>query len=353
MDKERALATYREAVAADPEDAAAYRGLASALWLSITFRRGNMTVDEFLGRVNRTKTPPTPPPAEEAAAFDDALGKAMALSRKRLDANSRDADAHFQLGAAAGLRASYTATVEGKALGAFRAARDAYDEHSRVLSLDGRRKDAGLIVGTYRYIVSALGLPARLFAYMAGFGGGKERGMTMIEEATTYGGDNQVDARLALILIYNREKRYDDALRQLATLREQFPRNRLLWLETGATNLRAGRAGDALRFLTDGLARSARDDRPRRFGEEALWLYKLGASRATLGQRADAEKDLRKAVALMGRPWVLGRAHLELGKLALAAGKTADARQELRTAAALCDSDNDGATADDARRLMK
>ena len=89
------------------------------------------------------------------------------------------------------------------------------------------------------------------------------------------------------------------------------------------------------------------------FGEEALWLYKLGTARAALGQKADAERDLRKAVGLIGRPWVLGRAHLELGKLALAAGRADEARQELRTAATLCDSDNDSATADEARRLIK
>jgi len=353
MDRERALATYREAVAADPGDAAAYRGLASALWLGITFRRGNMTVDEYLGRVSRTQTTPVPPPPEEAAAFRDAVEKAAAISRKRLDANARDADAHYQLGAADGLRASYTATVEGKAVGAFRAARDAYDEHERVLTLDANRKDAGLIVGTYRYIVSTLGAPARLVAYVVGFGGGKERGLKLIEEAAAYTGENQTDARLALVLIYNREKRYDDALRQLALLREQFPRNRLFWLESGATTLRAGRPADAARVLSDGLARFANDARPGMFGEQALWRYKLGASRAALGQRDEAEQELRKAVSLTGRPWIVGRAHLELGKLALAAGRTADARKELQTAATLCDSDNDGANADEARRLMK
>jgi len=312
-----------------------------------------MTVDEYLGRVSRTKTPPAPPPPEEAAAFHEALEKAVALSRKRLEANPRDPDAHYQLGAAAGLRASYTATVEGRAVGAFRAAREAYDEHERVLMLDSRRKDAGFIVGTYRYLVSALAMPARLVAYMAGFGGGKERGLKLIEEAAAYKGDNQVDARLALILIYNREKRYDDALKELAILREQFPRNRLAWLETGATNLRAGRPAEAVRALTDGMTRFASDDRPRMFGEEALWLYKRGASRAALAQKAEAEQDLRKAVGLTGRPWVLGRAHLELGKLALAGGRTDAARQEFGTAAALCDSDNDGATADEARRLLR
>lgn len=353
MDRDLAIETYRRAVAADPEDAAAYRGLASALWLSITFRRGNMTVDDYLGRVSRTKAPPWPPPPEAAAAFRDALAKAVALARKRLDANPRDADAHYQAGAASGLRASYTATIDGKTTGALLAAREAYDEHQKVLALDSRRKDAGFIVGTYRYIVSTLAMPARWVAYVAGFGGGRDRGLHMIEEAATYPGDNQVDARLALVLIYNRERRYDEALKQLDLLRNEFPRNRLLWLETGSTNLRAGRPADAARILTDGMSRFANDTRPKMFGEEALWSFKRGAAHAALGRTMDADKDLRKALLSEGRPWVLGRSHFELGKLALKAGRTAEARRELQTAAALCDSDDDGLTADEARRLLK
>src|SRR5215218_2821399 len=162
LDHDVALATFRQAVAADPEDAAAHRGVASALWLSITYRRGNMTIDDYLGRVNRTDTPPPPPPAETAAGFRDSIDRALALARKRIAANPRDADGHYQIGAAVGLRASYIATVEGKALGAFRSAREAYEAHEKVLALDPRRKDAGLTVGTYRYIVSVLALPVRL-----------------------------------------------------------------------------------------------------------------------------------------------------------------------------------------------
>src|SRR5215211_1533986 len=56
LEHDLALARFREAAATDPEDAAAFRGVASALWLSITFRRGNMTVDDYLGRPTRPKT---------------------------------------------------------------------------------------------------------------------------------------------------------------------------------------------------------------------------------------------------------------------------------------------------------
>ena len=354
LDHDQALGTYHRAVAADPQDAGAYRGLAGTLWLSITYRRGNMTVDDYIGRVSRPNpsTAPPPPP-ETAAAFRDAMERALALSRQRIDANPRDADAHYQLGAAVGLRASYIATVENSAVGAFRAAREAYDEHEKVLDLDPRRKDAGLVVGTYRYIVSALALPLRWVAYVAGFGGGREKGLQLVEGAAAYSGGSQTDARFALVLMYNREKRYDDALMQLAILREQFPRNRLVWLETGSTSLRAGRPADAERFIEEGLRRFASDSRPRMFGEDALWYYKRGAARAALGRAAETQQDLRKALSLEGRKWVYGRSRLELGKLALKTGNRASANEEFHLAIALAESDNDGAVADEARRLLR
>src|SRR5258706_1134135 len=134
-------------------------------------------------------------------------------------------------------------------------------------------------------------MPTRLVGYVAGFGGGKERGLSLVEGAAKYSGENQTDARFALTLLYNRERRYDDALKQLAVLRENYPRNRLVWLESGSTLLRAGRAADAARVLNEGITRFADDRRPRMFGEDALWHYKRGAAFAALGQvEAGAER---------------------------------------------------------------
>src|SRR5436309_985887 len=87
LDRDASIATYRQAIAADSNDAGAYRGLASGLWLSITFRRGNMTVDDYLGKVTRPSNQAPPPPPEIAAAFRDALDHALTLARKRLDGN--------------------------------------------------------------------------------------------------------------------------------------------------------------------------------------------------------------------------------------------------------------------------
>jgi tetratricopeptide (TPR) repeat protein len=354
LDREQAIKTFRQAIAVDPQDAGAYRGLAGAYWMSITFRRGTMTVDDYLGGgVTRSRSNETPPPPEFAAAFNEAVEQALTLARARVAANPGDAEAHYELGAAVGLRASYIATVEGSNLRAFRAARGAYDEHEQVLRLDASRKDAGLIVGTYRYIVATLSLPLRWMAKVAGFGSGREQGLQLVEAAAAYPGDNQSDARFALLVLYNRERRYSDALAQLAMLRESYPRNRMMWLESGSTSLRAGKPADAEQFLSEGIARLASDTRPRMYGEDALWSYKRGAARAALGRHADARADLEKALALDGRNWVHGRAHLELGKLALKATKPGPATEHLQMAVRLCESDNDRAAADEARNLLK
>lgn len=353
LNRAQAEAMFREAIKADPQDAGAYRGLAGALWVGITLDRGAMTIDNYLGRVTRQDIKLPPPPAAVAAEFQASVDRAVALARERLAAGRDLASAQYELGAAIGMRASYAATVEGSVVHGFRAAKEAYDAHERVLELDPARRDAGLIVGTYRYVVATLSMPLRWMAYIAGFGGGRERGIQLIEQAAEYPGDNQVEAQLALTLLYNRERRYADALRQLELLRGRYPANRLLWLESGSTLLRAGRNAEAERVLSEGIARLTDDKRPRMFGEEALWYYKRGLARHALGRASDSRSDLNAALAREGRNWVHGRTHLELGKLALQAGDRAGGREHLQTAIRLCESDRDAATAEEAQRLLK
>src|SRR5262245_31495094 len=97
LDRDQAIQTYRAAIAADPLDARAHRGLATALWLSITFRRGNMTVDDYLGRVSKPSPSTVAAPPETVAAFHEALNKALSIGKQSLADNPKNADAHYQL----------------------------------------------------------------------------------------------------------------------------------------------------------------------------------------------------------------------------------------------------------------
>jgi tetratricopeptide (TPR) repeat protein len=366
LDHDQALELLRRAVALSPDDPAPHRSLASVLWLNLLFRRGAVTVDHYLGSFSRSTVDLAKPPPDVDREFRFHVERSISLAERRVASNPGSAQAHYDLGAAVGLQASYVATVEGRMLAGFRAARRCYDEHEKVLALDPSRKDAGLIVGTYRYLVSTLSLPMRMMAYVAGFGGGRARGIQMLEETAefntqkvgpdtkpTAGNDARTDALFALVLVYNRERRFEDALRVLQELRQLYPRNRLLLLEAGATALRGGRAQQADDLLTEGLAMLAKDQRARMPGEEALWRYKRGAARAALGRTEPALADLQSATSADAQPWVHGRARVELGRLALKRGDRVAAAVEARQAETLCERGDDPVCMEDARALLR
>ena len=351
LDHDDAIRVLRQAIAADPNDPANHRALASTIWLQILFKRGAVTVDHYLGSISKASVDVRNPPAELDAEFKREIARAIEMAEQRAAASPRSAQAQYDLGAAVGLQASYTASVEGKLLAGFRAARRSYDAHETVLELDPKRKDAGLIVGTYRYLVSTLSLPMRLMAYAAGFGGGKERGLQMIEETAALGGDNRTDAEFALVLLYNRERRYADALRVLDSLRRRYPRNRLVLLEAGATATRGDRPAEAEALLTEGMAMLARDVRVKIPGEDALWHYKRGAARVLLGRGDDALADLRAALVPGAAGWVQGRTHLEMARLAAKQGDRAAAQREATEAIAVCGRSSDPICVEEAKKI--
>jgi tetratricopeptide (TPR) repeat protein len=157
----------------------------------------------------------------------------------------------------------------------------------------------------------------------------------------------------ALVLIFNRERRYDDALQALQQLRQLYPKNRLVVLEQGSTALRAGRAAQADAVLSEGLTALAREQRPKMPGEEALWRYKRGAARAALNRVEEARADLKAATSPAAQDWVRGRAKVELARLAARTGDTGSARDLALQAQSLCEKGSDPACVSDARNVVR
>lgn len=350
LDHDEALAAFKEAIAADPAHPAAYRLIAASMWIHLLFEQGAVTVEDYLGQTgSRTARKPAP---DVDVVFRGYISRALTLAEERRRAHPKDADGPYQTGAAHGFLATYTATAEGRVLGGFRPARRAYDDHKRVLEVDPGRKDAGLIVGMYRYAIAALPAPMRLVARIAGFEGGREHGLRLVEDASRYPSDVQTNALFTLIVMYNREARYADALDVIGRLQRRYPRNRLLWLEAGSTALRAGRALEAKQAIEDGLAKLAADSRPRAFGEEARWRYYHGAALVALKDTESAERELRAVLVGDAHAWVQGRAHMELGKLADLAGNRTRAVEEYRRAARICRAERDSICSNEAGKLV-
>lgn len=353
LDHDPAIELLRRAVAEAPDDPRPHRALANILWLNMLFRRGAVTVDHYLGSFSKARVDLKKPPPELDAEFRRHVRQAVALAERQVAARPRDAQANYNLGAGLALQASYIATVEGKLLAGFRAARRSFDLHERVLEIAPARSDAGLIVGTYRYVVSTMSFPVRMMAYVVGFGGGREKGIQLLHQAAAADSDARTDALFALVLVYNRERKYDEASRALQTLRSLYPRNRLVVLEAGCTALRGGRHQEAERLLSEGLAMLAKEVRPRIPGEESLWRYKRGAALRGLGRTDAALEELRSAIRADAQAWVAGRARVELGELALARGDGQTAASAAREAETLCRQGNDPECVDRAKRLLR
>lgn len=351
LDHDEAMTHARRAVALGPNESSSHRTLAAILWLNILFHRGAVSIDYYLGSLARQRASSLKPRPELVAEFKTELTKAIELAEARLKQNPRDLQARFEVGSVYALQASYTASVEGSMTAAFGSARRAYDAQEEVLTRDPTRVDAGLVVGLYRYIVSVLALPSRWFAYVVGFGGDKEKGIQLLEDATR-DPETRTDAKTALMLVYSREGRHNDVVRLARELRTEFPRNRLFVLEEGAAAIRAGHAAEAEAVLSQGLTMLDKDTRPKVPGERAYWLYKRGLARVIVRNLDGARQDLQAAQVSIPTGWVNGRIHLELGKIADLTGRRQDALTAYRTSRSFCDQSDDRVCSAEAARLQ-
>jgi tetratricopeptide (TPR) repeat protein len=335
LDFEQALGYARQAVRLEPENSRTHRGLASIIWLDLLFWRGGMTVDSYLGNLSSMQLKLDKPDPQLAEEFKGALDRAIELAEKRLRQKSSDVDAMYDAGAAYGVQASYMASVEGSISGAFKHARRAFDLQSEVLKRDPKRASAGLVVGTYRYIIATQPLVVQWFAYLAGFAGDRAKAIALLENAS-HDPASRVDGKTALVLIYSREGRHAEAMRLAGELAAELPRNRLFVLEQGSAAIRAGRAKEADAILTRGIAALEKDTRKKLQGERALWFYKRGLSRLNQNLPKDATADLREALASKPQNWVEGRTRVALGQVADLAGQRQAAIEEYTKAKLIC-----------------
>lgn len=340
-----------DAVAADPEDPAPRRAIAAITWMEILFAQGVATFEAFTGEISKGDvTRPTPPPIL-VERFHRTIEEARSLGEQQL-ARGDEADADYQVGATEALSALYKATVEGRAFGAFNQGRRAVGAMERARERDRGKRETALVLGMSQYTISTMSWPVRTLARLSGLSGDREAGLALLEEAAAPGTETESDALLLLMIVDNREGRHSDALKRLAYLQRVHPRNRLLWLNHGATALAAGQPHEAEQSLSKGISGHQWDAAPAVLGEIALWFAHRGTAWARLHRDADAVADLQRGLLSDPRDWVRGRLHGQLGDLALTAGEHERARREFEVALDFSERGGDRAAVKDARQKL-
>jgi tetratricopeptide (TPR) repeat protein len=229
------------------------------------------------------------------------------LGEARLRRNPRDVEAQYFLGVTEGLQAAFAATVERRGIAALSASSRAVDRHRQVLKLDPSFRDAELSIGLHQYIVGSLPLPIKLMASIGGMRGSKKRGLETLERVAKEGRWAQDMARLLLIDLYKREKRWTEAIALSRELGARYPRNYLFQLQ----------AADALvaRAATSRQTKGGSESAAHADQQEAFRIFEsLLRDRAKgMGQGRDAARDL---------------IHYRYGEALLTAGQPARATEE-------------------------
>jgi hypothetical protein len=229
LDYEGARKRFREMIQLAPDSPSGPQCFAASLWVQQLNESWELKSTLYSTRAyteGKRKTD-----AGQIAEFRKWIRQTKTLSETKLKQNPLDIEALYFLGAAEGLDAAYSAAVEKKYRSALNKGSDAVNRHKEVLKLAPDFRDAELTIGLQNYIVGSLPLPLKMIAGAMGARGSKKRGLETLERVSVEGQWSRDLARVLLIDLYKREKRWKDSVAIARQLSEKYPRNYLFKLQ--------------------------------------------------------------------------------------------------------------------------
>ena len=318
LDYETATQTFEEMTRSFPDHPAGPQCLAATLWLQELNRSRHRQAALYSTESFSDGEEKVDPRVREQ--FLRWTRTATQLGEARLRTNPRDVEALYFLGVTDGLKAVFAAGVERRFRAALNDSSRAVDRHREVLKIDRSFHDAELSIGLHDFVVGSLPLPIKMLASIAGVRGSKKRGVETLERVARDGQWARVSARLLLIDIYKRERRWTEALAAARELGERYPRNYLFQLQAAdALVARAAATSRRTKGTGDFNAGADRDEAFRIF--ESL----LRQRTAGHGSKRSAAIDL---------------IHFRYGEALLLSGQPERAIEQFRAAA----TQNDGET---------
>jgi hypothetical protein len=229
LDYETARRSFREMMRIAPDHPAGAQCFAASLWLQQLNESWELQAtlynEKSYARDNQKLD------GARVKDFQYWIRTAKTLSLARLRRDPSDQEALYLLGAAEGLEAAFAAAIERKFMRALRSGSDSVEHHRALLKLTPGMRDAELTIGLYNYILGALPLPLKMLARSFGVSGSKKRGLETLERVSREGHWARDVARVLLVDLYKREKRWDDAIQVSRELADHYSRNYLFKLQ--------------------------------------------------------------------------------------------------------------------------
>ena len=229
LDYEGARRRFQKMIDLAPDHPAGAQCFASSLWLQQLNEAWELKASLYsTDAYEKGKTKVDRTQVEE---FRKWIRTAKQLSQARLKKDQRDVEALYFLGAAEGLEAAFAGGVERKFRAALRSGTDSVDHHREVLKLSPEFRDAELTIGLLNYVIGSLPLPQKMLVAAMGVRGSKKRGLEALERVSVEGQWARDAARVLLVDLYKREKRWTDSFEMSRQLSEKYPRNYLFRLQ--------------------------------------------------------------------------------------------------------------------------
>jgi hypothetical protein len=342
LDYETARRNFKEIARLFPNHPAGPQFLAATLWAQTLneSRRLQSSLYNTESFYEQKEDKPDPRMVEE---FRELTRTASQLAKARLRRDPKDVEALYFLGATEGLKAAFATAVQRSFMSALSDGSSSADRHREVIKLDPEFHDAELTIGLYDYVVGSLPGPVKLLASIVGTRGSKKRGLLTIQRVAEQGSFARDDARALLIVLFKREKRYEDALAISRELGAKYPRNYLFKLESAdalvsmaAQARQAGRTADAVKAENETLAifdSLLRDRSTREAASRSLDLvhFRYGDALLNAGQAEAAAREFLAAANVSGaEPGLATLAHLQAARAFDLAGKRNDALAQYR-----------------------
>lgn len=348
LDYEAAGARFREMARAFPDHPGGSQFLAATLWLKTLNGSRRLQSDIYNSdsfyEGDEDKVDP-----KLVSEFRELTRQARLLAEIRLKRNPDDVEALYFFGATEGLKAAFEAAVERRFIGALKDSKDSVELHRRVLKLDPDYHDAEVTIGMSDYIVGGLPWLVKQVVRAYANGGSKKRGIATLERVAREGVWAKDDARVLLIPLYKRERRFADAAAAARELAAKYPRNYIFKLEAAdalvsqAASARATDPAAAAKLEGEAFATfdSLLSERVAR-GGAARQIDQIHSQYAealfTAGQMERAAREFLAAAATPGAEASLATmARLRAAQSLDLAGKRADAVAQYRAVLALPD----------------
>jgi len=326
-----------------PDNPDYWNALASSIWLRIMYDQQKLNVESFSGASLGTKDSRDAITPVDEARLRETIATAISKADSMLKKNPKDVRALYAKGISNATLASFEATAKRSYYSAGTKAKVARDLHQQVLTLDPSFDDAQLSIGAFNYVVGvAPGALRLLVLWPLGIRSpGKDVGIQQIETAAEKGKMTATDARMLLIIVYNREKRYDQALKTVMELHKKYPRNFLFELAEASTYGKLKRWDDAV-VTYEKILSKVRDkkDGYDRLAADRVY-YALGTSNLERLQFSHAIDAFTNVVKIKDAPAnEKANAYLWIGKMYDTSNERAKAIQQYDAILTLnCDDD--------------